>query len=230
MKKLVSLLAGLLLVPAALSAAQFEGKVTFKMTPAKGQAQDIRYAIKNGKLRIELPDQKEMGGMIVDPVKRESIILMDQQRMYMVMAVPDASAAETKAGKSDGATLEKTGVTEKILGYTAEKYISKSKDATTELWLAEGLGTFVGFSGGNPMGGRRGGGAPAGQPWEKALAGKAMFPLRVISRDNSNKETFKMEATNIDKTALPDAMFEPPAGYQKFDMGNMMKGMMPGNR
>ena len=27
---------------------------------------------------------------------------------------------------------------------------------------------------------------------------------------------------------LPDSLFAPPAGYQKFDMGNMMKGMMPG--
>ncbi|HUR60607.1 MAG TPA: DUF4412 domain-containing protein [Opitutaceae bacterium] len=230
MKTFVSLLAGLLLAPAVISAAEFEGKVTFKMTSGKDKAQDIRYAIKNGKFRIELPGQAGMGGLIVDPVKRESVVLMDQQKMYMVMAIPDAKATDAKAGKGDGATLEKTGETEKILGYTAEKYISKTADATTELWLAEGLGTFVGFGNSNPMGGRRGGSAPATQAWERALAGKEMFPLRVVSRDHANKETFKLEATSIDKTGLPDAMFTPPADYQKFDMGGMMKGMMPGNR
>ena len=221
------MLAGIMLAPVVLCAAEFEGKVNFKMTPAKGEAQDVRYAIKNGKFRIELPGQNQMGGMIMDPVKRETIVLMDQQKMYMTMAIPDVPA-ETKAGRAgDEATLEKTGQTEKILGYTAEKYISKSKDATTELWLAEGLGSFMGFSNNGPMGGRRGGGS-APQAWERALAGKSLFPLRVVSRDKGSKETFRMEATSVDQTALPDSLFTPPADYQKFDMGNMMKGMMPG--
>lgn len=228
MKKIVLLLAGLVLAPAVLCSAEFEGKVNFKMTPAKGEAQDVRYAIKNGKFRIELPNQNQMGGMIIDPVKRETIVLMDQQKMYMTMAIPEVQP-EAKGGRDgDDTTLEKTGQTEKILGYTAEKYISKSKDATTELWLAEGLGSFMSFNASGPMGGRRGGGAPAAQAWERALAGKSLFPLRVVSRDKGSKETFRMEATSVDKTALPDSLFTAPADYQKFDMGNMMKGMMPG--
>ena len=34
-----------------------------------------------------------------------------------------------------------------------------------------------------------------------------------------------MEATAINKQSLPDSTFQPPPGYQKFDMGGMMKDM-----
>ena len=58
-------LAGLLLAPAALLAASFEGKVSFKMTSGRGQPQEIKYNIKGDKVRIEMPGQKSMGGMIM---------------------------------------------------------------------------------------------------------------------------------------------------------------------
>ena len=44
-----------LAAPAVVSAAQFEGKIAFKMTSARGQSQDIVYEIKGDKLRIEMP-------------------------------------------------------------------------------------------------------------------------------------------------------------------------------
>jgi hypothetical protein len=118
------------------------------------------------------------------------------------------------------------------------------------MWLAEGLGTFAGFSGGkNPMARGRAAPSPA---WERALAGKDVFPLRVVGYEKgvlakgksadakaekakgSEKlnagEAFRLEVTAIDKSAQPDSLFSPPAGYQKFDMGGMMKGLIPGAR
>jgi hypothetical protein len=77
----------------------------------------------------------------------------------------------------------------------------------------------------NPMG--RGKGA-APQGWEQALAGKELFPLRVVGKDKSNRESFRMEVTAIQKETLPDALFTPPADYKSFDMGGMMKGIMQG--
>lgn len=99
----------------------------------------------------------------------------------------------------------------------------------------------------NPMGRGR---APSATPaWERALEGKDMFPLRVIGYEKGKprsekgksseksrgksagaNESFRMEVTAIDKTPLPDSLFNPPAGYKKFDMGGMMKGMIPGAR
>ncbi|MDO8543446.1 MAG: DUF4412 domain-containing protein [Opitutaceae bacterium] len=225
MKKLLVCLVAAAVGPAAFAATPFEGKVTFKMTAPRGAPQEMRYAIKGDKVRIEMPGQQEMGGMIMDTSKREMLVLMDAQRMYMVMPMGEVTnAVAEKSGPE--ATLEKTGETEKILGYTAEKYISTYQGSKTELWLAEGLGSFTGMAK-NPMGGGRGGSAP--KAWERSLAGKPLFPLRVVDRDKSGKESFRMEATSIDKQALPDGMFTPPADYQKMDMGGMMMpGMMRG--
>ena len=214
-------LASLLLVPAALSAASFEGKVSFTMTSGKNKSQEINYSIKGDKVRINMPEAKGMGGMIMDTTKKEMLMIMDEQKAYMVMALPQ-TAVDAMAKNADDAKLEKTNETEKILGYTATKYIVTSKEGTTDLWLAEGLGTFMGFNN-NPMGGKR---QAAPKAWERLLAGKELFPMRVVGKDG--RDSFRMEVTAIDKTSLPDSLFTPPPGYQKFDMGGMMKGMIPG--
>lgn len=82
------------------------------------------------------------------------------------------------------------------------------------------------------MGGGPGGGGAVPQAWERALAGKDLFPLRVVARDKGGKEDFRLEATAIEKQTLAAALFAPPAGYQKLDMGGMMQGMpgLPGRR
>jgi hypothetical protein len=232
------------LAPASLLAASFEGNVSFKMTSGGGKPQEIVYQIKGDKIRMLMPGAKGMGGMIMDTTKREMTMIMDEQKSYMVMALPQ-SAVDAIAKQNEDVKLEKTDETEKILGYTATKYIVTSKDGDTDLWLAEGLGTFMGFNN-NPMGGKR---AAPPQAWERALAGKELFPLRVVGvekgasdrnrgkgdekskgKAKGGKETFRMEVTAIEKTSLPDSLFNPPAGYQKFDMGGMMKGMIPGAR
>jgi hypothetical protein len=222
MKRLLAL-ATILLAPAVLVAASFEGKVNFTMSAPKGKPQEMHYSIKGDKVRIEMPGQKGMGGMILDTAKKEMITMMDSEKMYMVMAIPDV--AEAKAGKDDDVKLEKTGEKEKILGYTAEKYISTHKNEKTEMWLAEGLGTFMAMAGGNGMGKKA-----APKSWERALAGKELFPMRVVGFDKSGKESFRMETTAINKQSLPDSLFVPPADYQKLDMGGMMKGLIPGMR
>jgi hypothetical protein len=240
-------LASAVLAPAVLSAATFEGKVSFKMTSGRDKPVEMTYNIKGDKIRMEMPEQKGMGGMIMDTSKREMLMIMDEQKTYMVMALPQA-AVDAMAKRDEEMKLEKTNETEKILNYTATKYVLTEKNGNeTELWLAEGLGTFMGFNK-NPMGGR-GRGAPAAPAWERALEGKELFPLRVVGREKGSaradkgksgekskgksgggNESFRMEVTAINKTSLPDSMFTPPPGYQKFDMGGMMKGMIPGAR
>jgi|GEM_PF-5580068 len=141
---------------------------------------------------------------------------------------PEDSAA--KQPDELKASLEKTGETEKILGYTCEKYLLKTKDATSELWLTDGLGTFLGLgSGANPMGGWHAKGATA-QAWEKALAGKNMFPLRVVGLTGRGKGD-RMEVTEIKKESVPDSEFVPPDDFKKFELppvADMLKGLMKG--
>jgi hypothetical protein len=217
------------LAPAAVTAASFEGKVSFKMSSGTGksQSQEMHYNIKGDKVRMEMTGQKgAMGGMIMDTTKKTMTMIMDEQKMYMTMDLPDV-AADALDKRNDKVTLEKTNETEKILGYTATKYISTYEGDKSELWLAEGLGTFMSMNSQNPMGSR---GKSASKSWERALAGKDLFPLRVVGLDKAGKENFRMEVTAINKQSLPDSLFVPPATYQKLDMGGMMKGMIPGAR
>jgi hypothetical protein len=223
------LLVAALLTPAAALGAAFEGKVNFALTTGKGQVQPLTYLLKGDRVRIEMSGQMGMGGMIVDPRKKENIVILDDQRMYLVLPMADV-VADAAAAKPGEVSLEKAGAKEKILGYDAEKYVSTQNGSTTELWLAEGLGSFMSLGGGNPMlgGGRPGGAAAGRQEWERALAGKDLFPLRVITKDQSGRQTFKLEATAISKESLADTLFSPPAGYQNLAMGGMMNGLMPG--
>jgi len=224
------LLAAALVAPAALAAASFEGKVAFKITSGRAKPQEMHYQIKGDKIRVSLPGQDQTGGLIMDLEKKETLMLMDSEKMYMVMPMATEGAPDRGGKAGDAPTLEKTGETETILGYRAEKYLSTHQNEKTELWLAEGLGRFAGSgSKGGPMGGGRKGGGSAGQAWERALAGKDLFPLRVVGLDRGGKETSRMEVTAIEKQSLPDSLFVPPADYTKMDMGGMMQGMgIPG--
>ncbi len=74
----------------------------------------------------------------------------------------------------------------------------------------------MGLGGGNPMGGGR-----KVSGWEAELKGKGGFPLRLIERDGSGKEVTRLEATKIEPGPLPASLFEPPAGFQKFEMPNL---------
>ncbi|MCX6955113.1 MAG: DUF4412 domain-containing protein [Verrucomicrobia bacterium] len=226
MKKLLTLLlVSVLAAPAVVTAADFEGKVTMKLTGPKDTPASMTYSIKGTATRMDMASKEGRIAMLTDSTKSEMTILMLDQQMFMTQPIPKATGkAVAAAGAAAEATVEKTSVTEKILGYDCVKYISKSKNTTTEIWVTDQLGSFAGMGGGgNPMGGGRGK-APEGQAWEKALSGLAVFPLRVVSTDGS-KQTFRMEATAIDKTPIPASAFVAPEGFQ--DLSAMMRGMMP---
>lgn len=219
---LVFVVAGLA-TSAAVSAATFEGMVRMKMTQSRGKAHEMTYRIKEGFVRTEIQTGEATIASIVDLGKQEMIILMPEQQMYMTQSF---AAVVDQAVKTADVSFEKTGETEKILGYDCVKYISKSKDQTSDVWVTEELGRFVGLGRGAGQGGRRGGGPASG--WENALLNKDFFPLRVVSRNAKGTEQFRMEALAVEKQAQPADLFAPPAGYQRFDMGAMMRGMLPG--
>ena len=230
----MNILSRFLAVGALLTAVQtfaagsFEGKVTQTITAAKGESQTLNYSMKGDKLRTDMnADGHEMSS-IMDLAKLEIIMLMPEQKMYMVMPIKKpVEQAMAKQGEST-AEVEVTGKTETILGYKCSQILVKDKGTVTEMWVADGLGAFMGLgNGGGGGGGPFGGGRKANAAkWEEALKGKGGFPLRVISRDAKGKESFKMEATKIEPGSLPDSLFAPPADYQKFampDFGSMFK-------
>lgn len=230
MNPLLRLFAVLALLTASLGhAASFEGKVTLAMTMGKGQSQVLDYSIKGTAIRIDMNAQGQSFASIMDLQKMEMLMLMPQQKMYMVMPLKDKIESAVDDALAKEPNIEKTGRTETILGYKCDEYISKDRDVTTEIWLAEGLGAFMGLGSGGGMGDMFGGGKKkASAGWEEKFKGKAGFPLRVVSRDAKSRETFKMEATKIEPGTLPASLFQAPDGWQKFqmpNMGGMLKGL-----
>jgi len=233
MKKLSTLLlACALLSPVALFAASFEGKVRFKITEGK-TSENMDYKVKDGLARMDMRNKDGAVSVIINPAKQQMIMLMTEEKMYMVQSTAGNAGANETADKSQ-TSFEKTGTTEKILGYDCTKYIVKDKDSTTEIWATEELGAFMGTGpdsggggGGGMFGGRNGSGS-GGKAWEAAIAGKNFFPLRVVGKNSRGKETTRMEVTAVEKTSLPASDFAPPAGFEKFDMEAMMKSMIPG--
>ncbi len=227
----------LLGIPAILLAAAalgfgapkaFEGKITFLMTTDNGTL-PFTYYMKGGLVRTEMNSEKgQMGVMLMNPAKREMTILMPQQKMYMVHQMKDQAnpaAGSQGSDQTPGVEFQRTGQYETILGYRCEKVIVKSKEGSAEIWGTEGLGTFMNPNGANPMGRR---GAPR-SAWEAELANRGFFPLRVVGHDNKGKQSFKMEATEIDKSTPDDSLFVPPPDYRKFEMPSL-GGLNPFSR
>lgn len=201
----------------AFAASTFEGKISLAVTAERGRTMNMDYSLKGQKVRMDMSAEGNLVSSIMDMGKMEMLMLMPDQQMYMVMPMKQkVEQAMEKAGVNT-ADIEVTGKTETILGYKCNQILVKDKGLVTEVWAAEGLGAFMGLSGGGPMGG----GKPASAKWEEALKGKGGFPLRVITRDAKGKESFKMEATKIQPGSLPDSQFTAPAGYRKFAMPGM---------
>ncbi len=124
-------------------------------------------------------------------------------------------AAMVKGAATD-VQIEQTGETETILGYATTKYLVKdtARNTTSEVWTAEGFGTFI-------MAGSVFKKHGAMSPLEKELAARGAFPLRVINHNSSGAETSRMEAVSIDKKSLPDDTFTVPSDYHPFDLGSI---------
>jgi len=224
---------GSLLAASLCSAADaFEGKVSLAMSAGKGKPQTLNYSIRKDALRMDIEADGKSFSTIMDMKKLEMMMLMPEQKMYMVMPMKQTLEKAAAMSEAKDPDITKTGRTETILGYKCDEYVTKDKNSTTEIWVAEGLGAFMGLGengGGGGMGAMFGGGKKKGASgWEEKFKGKPGFPLRVISRDNKSKETFRMEATKIEPGSLPASLFQPPAGWEKFQMpsmGGLLKGL-----
>jgi hypothetical protein len=162
---------------------------------------------------------------IMDMEKREILVLMSEEKMYMVTKMPEEALdkANKQAAEMD---FKPTGRKEKIAGIEAEEYAGTSDKKRTEVWVTKELGKFM-------MANQGKGGKKGASAWAKFAEQGNFFALRVIQRAKEGApEDMRMEVTKVDKGALPNSLFQPPEDYQKFEMpsmGDMMKGMMPGH-
>jgi len=215
----LSNLAGLLIlmaivfsfVTANFAQEHFEGKVTFKVFD-EGKSQVMDYYVLGNKIRFDTKEEGQEGQIIWDTSTKDFMIIMPQQKMYMVMQVPESQLKTEDLGAlGKNAKFTKTGETKKILGYTAEKLIYKDGEDQGEAWMTQEIGGFNLFN--NPMQN-----SEEKPQWQKDFEAGGYFPLEVYE---NGKKVFEM--VSIEKKSLDKSMFEAPAGYQKMDMPTMQK-------
>jgi len=223
MKTLLSLIFSLAIASSAFAVEMFEGRVKMRFT-SDGKSNDIGYATKGAKIRMEMDTKKGAGASIMDFKANEMIVLMPEQKTYMAMSTKDSGVSEKIAEASSETTMEKTAETVTILGYKATKYLAKNKDQKEpiEIWATEGLGSFIAPGDAGPGAGKR-----TSAPWEREMREKGFFPLKTIMKDKRGRVS-TMEVVSLEKVSLPDSLFVPPADYQKFTMPGGLGNLIPG--
>ena len=205
-------------VPALAGGQMFEGKVTMTMTSPRG-ATPIEMYLKDGVSRMEM--QTPQGGAIatiIDPVKKEMIMIIPERNMYMKRSTePTANPNAPAPAERTKADIKKTGKTETIAGMSCEHYTVTEETGETDVCLASGMGTFMGMGGGMGRGMGGGGGGGAQMAWSRDLE-KGMFPLKATNKEGQ----VVLLVTAIEKKKLDATMFGIPDGFQ--DVSGMMGG------
>ena len=223
----------LLLTVSAATVFAFEGQVDMQMTTENGKTMPFTYQIKGSQLRIDMAmtDAKKGKSMtmstIPHPETGETHVLMHENKMLIVVKNQDIQDVTAEKSKTTPAmTFKLTGRKEKIAGIDAEEMVGESEGKRTEIWVTKELGAFAMANQSSPF--NRGKSAP--QSWADFTKHGNMFPLRVIQREKEGApEKFRFEAVKIQKVSVPDSTFVSPADYKRLpDMGEMMRGMMPG--
>jgi hypothetical protein len=222
------LIAGL---PRILPAQSFEGEVGFR-TPNGA----VEALVKGDRARLNTQTPMGPAAIIFNPAAGEMYVVVDAQKMYMVMKTAEAARmadSAMQAHTGSPGTLTALGVKDKVAGYDCEVYRFRSATSAADICLSTGLerlGVFSIFGNPGGMGGMGGMGGRGGRPgprtpgWAGVLAEKGGFPLRVADTTG----TVQFEITRIEKKKVDDALLSPPADYSRMEMPGF--GRPPGNR
>lgn len=197
------------------SQTNFEGKIVFQVSN-DDETNKISYLVKGDKFRIQLKASKGRGVMIYDSKKKIMTMLITPKKMYMETPL-DLTSKKTGKKKKTIGYFKSTGKTKKIHGYTCEKFKFMNKGKKGEAWMTKDLGSFLFFR--NPSQHN----SPKSD-WQTAITTENYFPMVVSEINSEGKPIVMFEVLEIKAQKLTKTLFEPPAGYQKFDMSKMMKG------
>jgi len=222
----ITAVAGCCLLAAGRTEAQsaFEGVVKFKMGMGKDLG-EMTQMYKGTKARTEFTGAGGQGGaMIMDMTAQSMIMLVPQQKMYMVMDMKKmaAMAKNMPGARGQGApaggtaappAITATGKTDTVAGYSCEYYVVGDTQKM-EICAAKGLGMFgmgqspMGRMGANPL-------AVLSDPAYAKIFRDGFFPLKIRSLD---KNEVLMEATQVEKKTLDASLFVPPPDYKEMQM------------
>src|ERR1035437_10984888 len=125
-----------------LAAQSFEGTVSMNITGDNGVVNPIRYMIKGGKMRFD-PGNGQVS-VIIDPVARRMMVVMNAQKMYMEREFGDAVAAVQQRTSVKNPSIVRTGKMETVAGYRCEHVtITDDDGASVDSCISSELGGFT---------------------------------------------------------------------------------------
>ena len=159
--------------------------------------------------------------MIFDAPTRTMQMGMAGQKSYIEISMA-GERGEHLSEALEKQTVERTGRTDKIAGYSCEVWRITDKEHNrlkNDICVAKGFGKAATFWV-DPKEMRR-----SSQPsWVKQLVDEGGFGLRSIHYDEAGKESSRMEVTSIEKKRLDAGLFAFPADWTKQDMSGMQNG------
>jgi hypothetical protein len=182
----------------------FEGVMEVQVQNTE-RVQLFTYSIKNGRIRVEPTDVSDAAQVVlVDHPAKKTYVLLPAREQYIEIA----NAAEIGHQPTG---LQKTDLTDEILGYTCDQLMVKTTQAEVEIWATKEFGTagtmltsIAAQTSDTPA-------------WESELFSKGYFPMKVIMRDVSGYDAGKFEVNLVQKKALGDYLFRIPMGYEKVE-------------
>ncbi len=189
-------------------AQAFEGTIEFTKTTGP-VVTNYKYYIKGDHVRIEEISARgdAQGIMLVDTHDKTVTALSPDRKLYM--DVPNM-----RLPKDVKAEVKKTGEMKEMAGYKCEKWIVKSaaEDRTISYWVAQDQFTFF-----IPLL------ETLNRKDEQAVffleieSAKGVFPMLGIEQKLDGAEVSKLQVTKVVKAVQKPALFEIPAGYNKFE-------------
>ncbi|MGN6352093.1 MAG: DUF4412 domain-containing protein [Parafilimonas sp.] len=153
-------------------------------------------------------EASESGGsafIIFNMKDKKMITIMEAQKMAMIMDLGKyqqmmAQKMEEAEDSLPKVKVEKTGVTEKILGYNCDQYKITGDKSQTLVWITKELGSgFAGFSKSLMMMLNNGRGKTQGASVPDIQAAADGVMMKMEATDLSSNKVTKMEATAINK-------------------------------
>ncbi|MBL7981736.1 MAG: DUF4412 domain-containing protein [Flavobacteriales bacterium] len=205
----ISLLALSVMVSAsALFAQPFEGIIEFTKTTGP-VITTYRYYVKGERIRIEeISARGEVQGiMLVDTRDKTVTAISPERKLYM--DVPNM-----RLPKDVEVQVQKTADLKEIAGYKCEKWLVKSpkEDRQITYWVAaDEFSFFIPLL------------ETLNRKDEQAVFflqvkdNKGVFPMLGIEQKMDGAEVSRLEVTKVTKGVQKPALFEIPAGYNKFE-------------
>jgi hypothetical protein len=239
----LSALLASVVIPCALGAQVFQGKVTYNVS-AQGRNMQMVHYIEGSNIRMELAFQGRSMVMLTDAEGARQIMLMPETKQWVdVKAMQEQMAAmmggrmgrggDAEPSASGPVDVRPTGRTETVAGIECEHVSIVGDGVEVDVCAAKGLGWHSGAapsmdgmgSMGMGMGGRgRGMGGPETpsgiSPAQMAVLRErfadGFFPLKITTVQGG--ENAVIEVVSLERGDLDDALFRPPSDYQEIRM------------